>query len=54
MYFEAFNWNGKSLRNHGPATNAKWDNQKPIVAHQALSKNIWYSNDNDFKKEIKG
>ena len=54
MYFEAYHWNGKYLGNSGPATNDKWDNQKPFVAHQALGKDIWYSNDNDFKREING
>jgi len=54
MYFEAFNWNGKSLQGMGRPVYTKWDNQKPIVAHQALGKDIWYSNDNDFKREIKG
>jgi hypothetical protein len=54
MYLEAFNWNGKSLTKMGNPTTASWDGQKPIVAHSEFKKDVWYSNDNDFKREIKG
>merc|ERR1719352_662862 len=36
----------------GNPTGAVWDKQTPFIAHSNFGKNVWYSNDNDFKKIV--
>jgi hypothetical protein len=52
MYFEAYDWNRKMLNQMGNPTGAVWDKQTPFIAHSNFGKNVWYSNDNDFKKIV--
>merc|ERR1711865_180499 len=54
MFFEAYDWSGKSLTQMGNPTSANWDNQMPMVAHAEFRRNVWYSNDNDFKRSVPG
>ena len=55
LAFEAYNYpkNGYRLahweKNVGGGV---WNGQAPFVQHASLKKTVWYSNDNDFKKNI--
>merc|ERR1712166_717595 len=54
LYFEAFNWNGRSLSNSGNPNYRVWNGQKPIVAHKQFGKDVWYSNDDGSQLFIDG
>merc|ERR1712127_64436 len=54
LYFEAYDWNGKTLAQNGSPNYRVWNNLKPKVAHKTIGRDIWYSNDNDFKRAIPG
>merc|ERR1711981_271953 len=56
LNLEAYKWNGQPLKgskNKNPL-GSFWGKNVPIVEHPANSNDLWYSNDNDFKKEIPG
>jgi len=56
LYLDAYNWNGQPLKgskNKNPL-NSHWGANKPIVEHASHGEDLWYSNDNDFKKLIPG
>ena len=52
MYFEAFHHNGGNLARRGSPLWRSWNGMKAFVTHPAHAKDVWFSNDNDFKKEI--
>jgi hypothetical protein len=50
MYFEAFHHNGGNLARRGSPLWRSWNGMKAFVTHPAHAKDVWFSNDNDFKK----
>ena len=56
MYVDVYKWNGQSLGTINARRNfAKWyKNGTPLVSHLTHSSDLWYSNDDDFAKEIPG
>jgi hypothetical protein len=53
LHFEAFHYRGHgNLKAYGSPLYESWKGMKPFLVHQEHAKDLWYSNDKDFSREI--